>query len=91
MESQTTRCHLYHFSRNKKERKKEKWFLLQEHGQAHKTFLQDVARFCQVLLALFGIIRYRESSKRHPDDPVPNGDFPELYCLGIRSSVSGIE
>jgi hypothetical protein len=64
---------------------------LQEHGHAHKTFLQDVARFCQVLLALFGIIRYRESSKKHLDDPVPNGDFPELYCLGIRSSVSGIE
>ncbi len=24
------------------------------------------------------------------EDPVPNGDFPVLHCLGIRSSVSGI-
>ncbi len=28
--------------------------------------------------------------KKHLDDPVPNADFPELRCLDIGSSVSGI-
>jgi hypothetical protein len=31
-----------------------------------------------------------EGSKKHLDNPVPNGDFLVLHCLGIRSSVSGI-
>jgi hypothetical protein len=35
-------------------------------------------------------VRYREGSKKHLDDPVPNGDFPVLCRLGIGSSVSGI-
>jgi hypothetical protein len=29
-------------------------------------------------------------SKKPLDDPVPNGAFPVLHCLGIRASVSGI-
>ncbi len=37
-----------------------------------------------------GIARYCEGSKKPLDDPVPNGDFPVLHCLGIGSSVSGI-
>ncbi len=46
-------------------------------NQCHKTFLS-------------GIFMNREGSKKHLDDPVPNGDFPVLHCLGIVSSVSGI-
>ncbi len=37
-----------------------------------------------------GIARYREGSKKHLDDLVPNGDFPVLHCLVIGFSVSGI-
>ncbi len=29
-------------------------------------------------------------SERHFDNPVPNGDFSVLHCLGIGLSVSGI-
>jgi hypothetical protein len=47
-------------------------------------------RFCQIILVLPGIVMYSEGSKKHPDDLVPNIDFPVLHCLGIRSSVSGI-
>jgi hypothetical protein len=36
------------------------------------------------------ITRYREGSKKHLDDLVPNSDFLVLHCLGIRSSVLGI-
>ncbi len=46
---------------------------------------------------IVGIVRYRQVSpgivkakKKHLDNPVPNGDFPVLHCLGIGSSVSGI-
>ncbi len=57
-------------------------------------FVQNIGRMQQVfiliLLVLSGIARYCEGSKKHLDDPVPNGDFPVLQCLGIRSSVSGI-
>jgi len=35
--------------------------------------------------------RYHEGSKKHLDDLVPNGHFPVLHCLGIRSSVLGIQ
>ncbi len=34
-----------------------------------------------------GIMR---TQKKHFDNPVPNGDFPELHCLGIGLSVLGI-
>ncbi len=47
-------------------------------------FLVGIVRYHQVLL---GIVK---AQKKHLDDPVPNGDFPVLHCLGIRSSVSGI-
>ncbi len=50
----------------------------------------DFALFCQVLLVSSGIVRCREGSKKHLDDPVHNGDFPALHCLDIGSSVSGI-
>jgi hypothetical protein len=30
-----------------------------------------------------GIARYREGSKKHLDNPVPNSDFSVLYYLGI--------
>ena len=49
--------------------------------------LSGIVRYCQVLS---GITRYREGSKKHLDDPVPNGDFLVLHCLGIGSSVLGI-
>jgi hypothetical protein len=49
-----------------------------------------VARFRQILLALSGIARYREGSKKHLVDPVPNGDFTVLHYFGIGLSVSGI-
>ncbi len=46
---------------------------------------------------IVGIVRYHQVSpsimkaqKKHLDDPVPNGDFKVLHCLGIRLSVSGI-
>ncbi len=51
------------------------------------------SKFCQILLVLSGIIRYRQVSwrhKKHLDDPVPTGDFPVLHCLVIWSSVLGI-
>ncbi len=38
-----------------------------------------------------GIATYYEGSKKHLDDPVPNNDFPVLYCPGVESSVSGID
>ncbi len=41
-------------------------------------YLEDVESFCQVLFVLSGIVRYSEGSKKHVDDPVPNGDFPVL-------------
>ncbi len=45
----------------------------------------------QVCIYILSVItRYREGSKKHLDDPVPNSDFPVLHCLGIGSSVSGI-
>ncbi len=37
-----------------------------------------------------GINRYRERSKKHLGNLVPNSDFPVLQCLGIVSLVSGI-
>jgi hypothetical protein len=37
-----------------------------------------------------GINRYRECSKKHFGNQVPNSDFPVLQCLGIVSLVLGI-
>ncbi len=46
---------------------------------------------------IVGLVRYHQvlpgvvkAQKKHLDNPVPNGDFLLLHCLGIGSSVSGI-
>jgi hypothetical protein len=45
---------------------------------------------------ILGIVRYHQIStgivnaQKNIDDPVPNGDFPVLLCLGIALSVLGI-
>ncbi len=53
-----------------------------------KLFDEFLPKFSQGVTSEPG--RYREGSKKHLDDPVPNGDFAILHCLGIRSSVLGI-
>jgi hypothetical protein len=50
---------------------------------------QDLATFLQELSVSSGITRYAKGSKKHLDDPVPNGEFPVLHWLGIGSSVLG--
>jgi hypothetical protein len=57
--------------------------------QYSSMYLEDVASFCQVLFVLSGIVRYREGSKKHVDDPVPNGDpwsCIMLLVFGIMSN-----
>ncbi len=44
----------------------------------------------KVLSDTVSIIKYCEGSKKYLNNPVPNGDFPILHCLGIGSSVSDI-
>jgi hypothetical protein len=51
---------------------------------------QVFVNYCWYCQRSSGIARYREGLKKHLDDPVPNGDFPVLHCLGIGLSVSGI-
>jgi hypothetical protein len=44
------------------------------------------AGYSNVLLSIVGIIWYHQVwqwLKKHLDDPVPNGEFPALHCLGI--------
>ncbi len=45
---------------------------------------------CWYLQVSSGITRYREGSKNHIYDTVPNNDFPVLQCFVIVSSVSSI-
>jgi hypothetical protein len=42
-------------------------------------------------LDIVGIARYHEGKKKHLDDPVPDGDFLVLHCLGIGLSVLDIK
>ncbi len=59
----------------------------------HYRILDIFVGCSKVLLHIVGIIWYHHISrglKNHLDNPVPNGNFPELHCLCIRLSVSGI-
>ncbi len=49
-----------------------------------------LSKYCCYCQVSSGIAGYHEVSKKHLDDPVPNGDYPVHHCLGIGSSVSGI-
>jgi hypothetical protein len=47
--------------------------------QYTSIYLQNVARFCRVLLFSSGINRYHKDSKKQLDDKVHNGDFLALH------------
>ncbi len=51
-------------------------------------FLLLLCHFLSKVLS--GIVSDLEGLGKHLDDPIPNGDFPELHSLGIVSLVSDI-
>ena len=52
---------------------------------------QVFVKYCWYCQVSSGIAKYREGSKKHLDDLVPNGDFPVLHCIGIGLSVLDIK